>query len=159
MKNAGFTLIELLVVVLIIGILAAVALPKYQWAVWKSHFSGSLQKITALAKAEEVFFMANGEYTSCENLDIEYDCDFLQGEKGDKFITAIETKSIVSVGPSPYIGASIFWCKDLDLTVMGNRMMCMIRPDFKYTVYFDNADSPNKGKTVCVGDEYCKHIQ
>lgn len=70
----GFTLIELLVVVLIIGILTAVAVPMYQKVVWKSRTAQLRTSVSALVKAQEVFYLANGRYaTKFSELDISFD--------------------------------------------------------------------------------------
>ncbi len=61
-KNKAFTLIELLVVVLIIGILAAVALPQYRKAVERSKSAQALALIKTTAQAIESYRLSNGDY-------------------------------------------------------------------------------------------------
>lgn len=58
----AFTLIELLVVVLIIGVLAAVALPQYQKTVEKSRATEAMQLLKSIDQAVDTYHLASGEY-------------------------------------------------------------------------------------------------
>ena len=62
-SRAAFTLIELLIVVVIIGILAAIAIPKFQNTKGKANAASLKTDLRNLSTAQEAYFFENSAYT------------------------------------------------------------------------------------------------
>ncbi len=124
----GFTLIELLVAVLIIGLLAAVALPQYNKAVKKAQGREVLVALDALEKGISSYYLTHGfpEGTiTSEDLDItvpELKYFNYQGsnsktvatiyieEKGTRGINSRHFESTLQIGTDPSV--SLFWIEN-----------------------------------------------
>ncbi len=63
-RKSGFTLIELLIVVVIIGILAAIAIPKFSSTKGKAFLAAMRSDLRNLATAEEGYYYANNAYSN-----------------------------------------------------------------------------------------------
>ena len=148
----GFTLIELLVVVLIIGILAAVALPQYQKAVVKSRMAAYLPLAKSIKNAQEAFYLANGNYSvSLQDLDIEMpaSCQF-QGAPyhmiscGDYFLLDNSIAYSTSVG---VLFVTYCFKKNTDWGT------CISNKQGAIGFYFDHYNDVSlRGKTSCSGN-------
>ena len=80
--NKAFTLIELLVAVLIIGILAAIAVPQYQKAIDKNRYNSLMEITNSIYQAEELYYLAHDTYTDdLSALDISLPCTLSQDKK------------------------------------------------------------------------------
>ena len=67
-RPQGFTLIELLIVVVIIGVLAAIAVPKFQNTKGKANAAALRSDLRNLASAQEAYFAEHSAYTASSTL-------------------------------------------------------------------------------------------
>lgn len=67
-KLRGFTLVEMLVVIVVISILASLSLVAYQQFNSTANDTSRKTQVTAIAKALDKYYQANGSYPSCSSM-------------------------------------------------------------------------------------------
>lgn len=140
-NKKGFTLVEILIVVLVIGLLAAIALPQYRKSVVKSRLSTMKNLIRKASDGAELFYMSNHSYPA----------------KWEDFHISLPTPLEENSNTYTFKG---FYCQFF--TTGGERIICTHHSTgIGYQRRFIHTKNNNAGKAICVSynsiaDNVCK---
>ena len=134
----AFTLIELLVVVLIIGILAAIALPQYEKAVEKSRVSEAKIMLSSMYKAAIVYGLEGGQVGALTVPDLEIIPNGSSTKNFGYYLEDLNCEDDYNGNPAE----CLCYCAD---RMNNSYTICFIGPH--------NADTATQGKFQCIGQE------
>jgi general secretion pathway protein G len=104
-KQRGFTLIELMIVVSIIGILAAIAAPNYQWGIIRAREAVLREDLYTMRSTIDQFYADQGKYPDSLQEMVDNKNKYLKEVPKDPFTKSSE--SWVIVAPPPTEGQEI----------------------------------------------------
>ncbi len=99
-EQKGFSLIELLLVVVIIGIVAAMAIPAFQKGIWAAENGTAFSALRTINSSQASFFTQNGRFGTLVEINSQLG-NGIGSVAGDKLVRGKYVFEMVPVSPTP----------------------------------------------------------
>ena len=107
MGGAGFTLSEVLIAVIVVGILAAAALPQFRKTVVRGYWNAAQDILQTIYSGEQVYEAANDEYvdpTACPAPDPPWRCIYMDNPN----VANVPVTYAVAAGPTTFTATATY---------------------------------------------------